>query len=255
MTDRKNAAQARAAAFASHADASRQLPTLGDGSGERARLQSFAASELRAQVEDRDGKEFFRLDGYASITDRAYPMWDIFGEYEEVITGSAFDRTLSAGPDVAFLLNHRGMTMARTTNGTLELSVDSLGLRSTAWLNSARQDVRDLVSAIEDNLITEMSFAFTIEDAEWNADFTRYEIKETDLNRGDVSAVNYGANPYTSIAARSREALAVLRRMPAGAARAAMQELESRGDIVPRLETNLPGRSVDQLEAWLASQK
>jgi HK97 family phage prohead protease len=261
MTVSAEVAAARAAGLAQRAgqQARSALPTIGGGepSDERRRYQAFD-SEIRSATEERDGKEFFRVEGYASITDRAYRMWDIFGEYDERIAGRAFDQTLSEKPDVAFLVNHRDTTMARTTNGTLELSVDSLGLRSTAWLNKARQDVRDLVSAIEDQLITEMSFAFTIEDAEWSDDFTTYEIQRVDLNRGDVSAVNYGANPYTSIAARSREILQDLRHIPAEAARVMVSELSQREDLQPAAvvrESNLPGRSLDQLEAWIAAAR
>jgi hypothetical protein len=65
----------------------------------------------------------------------------------------------------------------------------------------------------------------------WSPDYTEYRIQEVDLDRGDVSAVNYGANPYTSIAARSREILDALDRLPAGAARAAMDRLTKRGDL------------------------
>jgi len=190
-----------------------------------------AQAQLRAQLETRGDQQMFRLEGIASVTDRAYRMWDVFGEYDEVVERGAFTDTLAAGPDVAFLLNHRGMTMARTTNGTLELSMTDEGLKSVAWLNPKRQDVKDLVVAIEDRTIDEMSFAFMIEQGEWSEDFSEFRIRRLDLNRGDVSAVNYGANPYTSIAARSREIIADLSHLPTGAARAALAELTARSDL------------------------
>jgi hypothetical protein len=34
-----------------------------------------------------------------------------------------------------------------------------------------------------------------------------YTITEVDIDRGDVSAVNYGANPATSMSARAKQAL------------------------------------------------
>lgn len=195
-----------------------------------ARLQPFKG-EFRAKLIERDGKELHQLDGIASVTERRYEMWDVFGPYDEVIDGTAFDETLTANPDVAFLVNHRGVTMARTTNGTLELSVDGLGLHARAFVNPKRQDVRDLVVAIDDKDITEMSFAFIIEDGEWNEDFTEFRIKKVSLDRGDVSAVNYGANPYTSIAARAREVLADIDHLPVGPARAALERLQHRTDL------------------------
>jgi hypothetical protein len=60
-----------------------------------------------------------------------------------------------------------------------------------------------------------------------------FRIKDLDLDRGDVSAVNYGANPYTDVAARSREILADLDHLPAGAARAAVARLQHREATSP----------------------
>jgi hypothetical protein len=93
--------------------------------------------------------------------------------------------------------------------------------------------VRDLLVAIDDKTVTEMSFAFMLEDGEFSSDFSQFRIKRVDLNRGDVSAVNYGANPYTSIMARSREIMAELDHLPAGAARAALARLQHREDLAP----------------------
>jgi len=177
------------------------LRTVGES-----RSQEFA-SELRADMAERDGKTFVVLDGYASTVNKPYMMYDEFGEYQEVIAPSAFDKTLAASPDVAFLVNHKGMTMARTKAGTLELSVDAVGLRSIAFLNPERSDVENLIYAVKDGNIDQMSFAFRIIAGDWNADYTVFTITEVDINRGDVSACNYGANPDTSIAARAKQAL------------------------------------------------
>lgn len=173
------------------------------------RKQEFT-SQLRAASTVRDDKTFVTLDGYASTVNVPYVMYDFFGEYEEQIARSAFDNTLAANPDVNFLINHTGMSMARTTAGTLELSVDETGLRSVAYLNPNRTDVQDLRHAIEDGNIDQMSFAFRIINGRWNEDYTLYTITEVDLNRGDVSAVNYGANPDTSISARAKQAMTAI---------------------------------------------
>lgn len=226
-----------------------------------ARLQGFGA-QFRAQPVERDGKSLIQLDGYASTTNKPYEMWDMFGPYTEKVAGGAFDVTLAADPDVAYLVNHKGVTMARTTNHTLELEADGLGLRTRGFVNPARQDVRDLVTAIEDLNITEMSFAFMITDGEWNEDYSEYTINEVDLNRGDVSAVNYGANPFTSVAARSSEILRDLSRLPAGAQRAAYEQLavslRSPAEVedkpsaeVPQVE-QMTGGSVAELRGELA---
>lgn len=201
------------------------------------RMQPFKAL-MRAERVDWNGIERYQLDGIASTTEQPYRMFDAFGEYDEVIDRAAFNQTLSRDPDVAFLVNHKGVTMARSRpNGrgyrSLELSVGATGLQSRAYLNPERQDVQDLVHAIRDGDITEMSFAFRIDDGEWNDDFSEFRIRKVDLDRGDVSAVNYGANPYTSIAARSSELLRDLDRLPEGAARAALQRLQARRELQP----------------------
>lgn len=209
---------------AARAERAHELP------GGPGRMRAFPC-EMRAKLIDKNGKKYYEVDGYATAFDRGYEMYDAFGIYTEIVDKSCLDVSLAAGPDVAFLTNHRGVTMARTTNGTLDLTADSTGLAPHALLNAERQDVRDLASAIIDKLITEMSFAFMLLRGEWNDDYTVFRILEADINRGDVSAVNYGANPYTSITARAAEWLADAERMPAAVARAALARLAARDDL------------------------
>lgn len=186
----------------------RELP------GGRGRTTAFPAS-LRSSVVTHNGKQYLQVDGYATVFNRGYTMWDFYGEYTEVADNHMLDRSLAMNPDVAFLTNHKGVTMARTTNGSLTLAKDDHGLSITGLLNLERTDVKDLASAISDKLITEMSFAFMIDEGEWDDDFTTYTLKQVDINRGDVSAVNYGANPYTNIGARANTFLSEIRHMPA----------------------------------------
>lgn len=184
--------------------------------------------EMRASKHIFNNQERFKVEGYASVVEKKYRMWDMFGEYDEVVSQGAFDETLSKNPDVAYLVNHRGVTMARTVNGSLELKADGKGLHTLAYLNPKRTDVADLVLAIEDRDVTEMSFAFRIDDGEWSEDYTEYRIHKVDLDRGDVSAVNYGASPHTSVAARQAEVMSDLEKLPEGAQRAAVAELQRR---------------------------
>lgn len=193
----------------------------------RSRVAAFS-SEIRTQTVEHDGKAFTELAGYASVTERGYQMHDMFGPYSEVVAAGAFDETLRANPDVVFLENHTGRAMARTGAGTLELSADDTGLMSRALLNPTRTDVQDLTAAIKDGAVTEMSFAFRITDGTWSPDYTEYRINAVDLNRGDVSAVTYGANPFTSIEARAASLMAALDHMSEEQARAAMARLAAR---------------------------
>lgn len=227
-----------------------------------ARMAAFPA-QLRAELVDYKGQQRYHVHGHASVVNTPYEMWDTFGPYMEVIDGDAFTRTLAAGPDVAFLVNHKGVTMARTTNDSLRLGMDSVGLAVEAWLNPKRQDVSDLVVAIQDRDVDEMSFAFMLPDGggQWSSDMQTFRITDLELDRGDVSAVNYGANPYTDVAARSREILADLDHLPAGAARAAVARLQQRSDIatieaqlaepVPVQAPATTGRSLAHIEALL----
>ena len=218
------------------------------------------ASQLRAQLVQRDGREVYHIHGTASAYGQLYEMWDEHGPYKEGVRPGAGALSLAASPDVAFLVNHRGITMARTTSGSLVLTELPTGLSYDAYVNPKRQDVRDLVVAIDDGDITESSFAFLIVQGQWNRDFTEFWIEQYDLHRGDASAVNYGANPYTDVAARSREIMRDLDHLPAGAARAALDRLQHRDDLAPVTAPPVPaaeatGRSITALDAWLAVAK
>jgi hypothetical protein len=225
------AARMRAAAIREQ-----QGPAVPNNGG---RMQAFPAAHLRAQQVSIDGQTYYHVQGYATVFDAGYEMYDMWGPYTEYVQGGALDSSLSRSDlDTAFLTNHRGVTMARTTatfrDGTrrLQLVKDGQGLAVDAYLNAGREDVRTLVSAIDDELVTEMSFAFWLRGGHWDDDYEEFFIDDADIHRGDVSAVNYGANPYTSIAARASEILADLDHLPAGAARAAMQRLQARPDVM-----------------------
>jgi len=195
------------------------------------------SSELRAQrLVKRDGQDWHLVEGYASVVERAYEMWDWIGPYMEIVSAGAFDVTLKADPDVIFRFGHGGTTMARTTNGRLELWADETGLGDRAWLNPARDDVKQLVTAIGDRDVTEQSFMFSIVSGQWSPDYAEYRINEVDLDRGDVGPVTYGANPNTTVATRqaveqSGDVLAALPYLPLLAAREAASILAHRTDL------------------------
>ncbi len=227
MTDmsvlRAEAAKARAAATGAQRAA---LPC-----NEAQREDVKFRSEFRSELVEKDGQEFYMVEGYASTSEQPYEMWDQFGPYNEVVSRDAFDKTLDAKPLVVFRFNHAGTPMATTANGRLELEADALGLRNRAWINPKRSDVRDLITALEDRDVTEQSFMFMINDGEWNEDYTEFRIREADLDRGDVGPVTYGANPNTVIAARAGEFLDAIPNMPVLAAREAMSRLSQRADL------------------------
>lgn len=161
--------------------------------------------ELRADA----GSGGTVVAGLASVTETPYEMWDMFGPYTEVVALDAFDATLAADPLVEFTVNHGaggGKPMAHTRTGSLVLEAikeadgddGETGLHYEATVNPARHDVSDTIIAMQDGDLAEASFKFRIVRGLWSPDWTQYRIEEVDLERGDVSAVNFGANPFAS---------------------------------------------------------
>ncbi|WP_460067377.1 HK97 family phage prohead protease [Streptomyces sp. YKOK-I1] len=227
MTDmatlRQQAAQARAGAAGSTAMAvPRDRP-------ESPELRF--TSQLRAKKIVRDDMEWYQVEGYASAFEQGYEMYDFYGPYTEIVSLGAADGTLAADPEVVFRFNHAGTPMASTRNGRLTLWADEQGLGQRALLNPKRADVQLLVQAIEDADVREQSFMFRITSGQWSPDYTEYRINSFDLERGDVGPVTYGANPHTSIAARSGEFLDLIPNLPPLLAREAYSRLAQRSDL------------------------
>lgn len=147
------------------------------------------------EAEEEEKKEFL-VRGYAS-TFQPYVLFEQDGiQYSEQIDETAFDEADMS--DVVFLYNHEGMVFARQKNGTLKISTDSHGLLSEADLGSTTQS-RELYEAIQSGLIDQMSFAFTVEDDEYDKK-THTRIIHRIGKVFDVSAVSIPANPTTDIA-------------------------------------------------------
>jgi hypothetical protein len=169
-----------------------------------------AAALVPAQIEVRaaEGAEgTLEFHGYASAYERAYEMWDYWGPYTEVVSAGAGAESLArADLDVPLVLQHDQLRrIARTTNGTLDLSEDETGLSVRALaLDMNDADVAYIVPKLRAGLIDEMSFAFRIEAGQWSPDYTEYRIARYDIHRGDVAIVGFGANPYTEAHARAR---------------------------------------------------
>jgi len=153
-------------------------------------------------IETREAEDgVMRLSGYAAVfNDSSVPL-----PFSERIAPGAFRKTLSETPDVRLLINHEGLPLARTKNGTLELSEDEVGLRFDAELPDTTE-ARDLWTLIQRGDVDQMSFAFRVIRQRWSADRTERTLTEVSLADGDVSVVTYPAYPTTTVEAR--EALA-----------------------------------------------
>lgn len=207
------------------------------------RSRPFEGSELR-DVADGTGGNSLRFTGYASVTETPYEMQDWLGDYTEVIRRGAFTKTLANGADVPFKLNHDGMTLARTKSGTMRLAEDSTGLHVEADLDPANPQVQALRSAMDRGDLDEMSFAFRVNSQEWSPDWTQRDITEADVHKGDVSLVNYGANPHTAglTSLRSAEIARVLREISDGPVneeriRAVLASLDEAREEAPEVES------------------
>lgn len=168
-------------------------------SSESPRSRAFVPAPSVVQLRSDTDSDSLRFSGVASVTERGYKMFDTFGEYTETIAASAFDATLRADDlDVPLVLGHDQLRrIARTTNGSLALSVTDDGLLVEAELDPLDEDVRYIAPKLRSGLVDEMSFAFRIEAGSWSPDFTAYRIEAVDIHRGDVSIVGWGANPHT----------------------------------------------------------
>ena len=143
--------------------------------------------------------ESYIVEGYAS-TFSPYVLWhEGDTEIREQIDPHAFDNADMS--DVIMQYDHEGRVFARTSNGTLELSIDDHGLKVRADL-SKTEGARQLYEDIKSGMITQMSFAFSIQEDAYDKKEHMRTVKKI-RKVFDTSAVSIPANPGTEIAARS----------------------------------------------------
>lgn len=155
--------------------------------------------EYRA-FEMRTGEEEMTVEGYAAVFDSETIMYSYDGiDYKEVIDRNAFSKAEMV--DVVMNYNHGGKPVARTKNGTLELEIDSHGLKIKARLDGTEEG-RRLYEEIKGGYIDKMSFAFIVSEDSYDRDtHTRRILGIKRLY--DVAAVDIPAYDATDISARS----------------------------------------------------
>lgn len=159
--------------------------------------RAFAIDGAELRAGDGDGLTF---DGIASAVDAPYVVHDMLGEFQETISRGAFKKTLAEKDDVALLVNHAGVPLARTKSKTLKLSA-APDLRAVATLDPANPTVQEIRSAMSRGDLDQMSIGFRVTRQEWNGDYTERIIREVKLF--DVSVVTFPANPATSASLRA----------------------------------------------------
>jgi len=120
--------------------------------------------DLQFRAEDtEDGK--MEIKGYAAVFNSPETY-----DYTEVIDSKAFDGADMS--DVVLRYNHNDsfMVLARTRNKSLKLDVDDKGLMIDATLQDDITDHRNIYNAIKSGLIDKQSFAFTVEEDNYDYD-------------------------------------------------------------------------------------
>ena len=154
------------------------------------------------EVREEGAEPSFLVEGYAS-TFETYVLFEDEGiEYKERILPEAFDNCDMS--DVIFLKDHEGTVFARTKNNTLSLEVNENGLLTRTDLSKTSAS-REMFEEISTGMYSQMSFAFVVDDDEYNTTEHLRTIRHI-KKIFDVSAVSFPANPTTdiSVATRSR---------------------------------------------------
>lgn len=223
----ERAARARRDGVAARADRPSRRRCAEDASAPARVSARVEGLQLREAGEGR-----LAFEGFATVYERGYEMWDFFGPYTEVVSlGAGASSLARADLDVPLVLQHEDLRrIARTTTGTLQLAEEDEGLRVLAPdLDAADADVAYIAPKLRAGLVDEMSFKFRITSGTWSPDYTEYRIHSYDIHRGDVAIVGYGANPFTAGAGlRQADAAALVRELDEATARAALAALRER---------------------------
>lgn len=143
------------------------------------------------------------VEGYAAVFDTPTNIGDVF---TEVVARGAFRSALTRNDDVEFLINHGGLPLARSGAGNLTMSEDETGLKIRAELDPTDPDVQRILPKMRAGMLNQMSFAFQATGQRWDSSAEGLDVRTiTDCVLYDVSIVNRGAYPQTSIALRSRD--------------------------------------------------
>lgn len=142
--------------------------------------------DIQFRAEDtEDGK--MEIKGYAAVFNSPETY-----SYTEVIDEKAFDEADMS--DVVLRYNHNDsfMVLARTRNKSLDLSVDEKGLFMDARLQDDITEHRNIFNAIKSGLIDKQSFAFTVEEDDYD-----YETDTRTIKRiGKVFDVSVVDQPF-----------------------------------------------------------
>ncbi len=147
------------------------------------------------------------LVGYASVFNQ---KTNIGGQFDEQIQEGAFDDCLKKeNLDCIAQFDHTGQPIARTSNGSLKLSVDKKGLKYEC-IPANTSLGRDVMEMVRSGLVSKSSFGFSVKEDSWNNDLEMPLRTITKIGKlYDVSPVTSPAYVQTSVEARKKEIVPV----------------------------------------------
>ena len=157
-----------------------------------------AIKEIRiAEMRALDSDEMI-IEGYAAVFNQATDL----GWCKEVIDPKAFEECDMK--DCCLNYNHgQSKAIARTRNGSLELIIDSVGLKMRAKLIDTTEGI-DIYKSVKAGLLDKMSFAFTVREEQWDYETDTRRIINID-KLFEVSIVDFPEYVGTSVFERSKE--------------------------------------------------
>lgn len=159
-------------------------------------MKEIRVSELRALD---NNEEQMIIEGYAAVFETQTDL----GWCKEIISRDAFNNCNMSDCVLKYNHNDNCLILARTRNKSLELTVDSKGLKVRAILIDTTQN-RDIYKMIKAGLLDKMSFAFAVKKQEW--DYENDIRRITEISQlFDVSVVDVPAYDTTEIYARGKE--------------------------------------------------
>lgn len=167
----------------------------------------FFADAENFKTRDDDGNPI--IEGYFAVFNTETELWP--GAFEK-IAPTAFDSSIAG--DIRALINHdTTLVIGRTTNGTLELKVDSRGLWGRIRINPKDSDAMNIHARVERGDVNQCSFGFYIisEETDLRNDGSVVWTL-TDVELFEVSCCTFPAYKETSIQARKRDAEAIAER-------------------------------------------
>jgi HK97 family phage prohead protease len=166
-------------------------------------VSSKALRTNAAKIELRNEEEgTVTIVGYAAKFDSDSEM--MYGFFVERIGRDAFAETDMS--DVRALFNHdANIVLGRTTNGTLRLEIDEMGLRYEIDVDASNALIRDMVvKPIQRGDVSQSSFGFTMSKVSWDdaADPEIRTIERID-KLYDISPVTFPAYSETEASMRN----------------------------------------------------